>query len=330
MSNLSLRENAAMYLLLLVVIGLAAYIFGIRTLNSAYAEMQAQLITLQQQKEYLDQLKENNVNTENAIEELKNNIIDVERSFIADIKTENIEQYVLKQFEEAGIPFMATIGTESVPTAAVAYADGSASQDSLMCRRVNVTYATTDGYEITQFNTTPDMKTETGDVNTALVDQIINMTGIYDSENHYGYEEFLAALKAIERADKNCIRINSITAQSTYGYLTLTAAIDFYSADLTNRISTENRTAGYAVWKGETNVDTEGGFIGMPYYVFNEKSAWDGVYMPGGVSGMVDRPFASYLSNAYFTQLISSNGFLNVVGPERQVVPHPEEVPAEQ
>ena len=43
MNNLSLREKAALYLLLLVIIGLAAYIFGIRTLNSAYAEMQAQL-----------------------------------------------------------------------------------------------------------------------------------------------------------------------------------------------------------------------------------------------------------------------------------------------
>ena len=150
MSTLSLREKAIIYLMLLVVIALLAYMFGIRTLNDAYADLQVELTNLQAQKDYLDQLKQENVNTENAIEELKNNIISYEQSFISEIKSENLEQYVLKVFEQQDIPFLVNVGVESVATTAHVMADGTASPDRLICERVNVTYATSDGLESVQ------------------------------------------------------------------------------------------------------------------------------------------------------------------------------------
>ena len=322
MSTLSLREKAIMYLLLLVVIGVLAYMFGIRTLNSAYTEMQAELASLQAQKEYLDQLKQENINTENAIEQLKNNIIAYEQSFISEIRSENIEQYVLKVFENAGIPFLVNVSTEPVATKTIIMANGQGASESLQCQRVNVTYSTTDGFEALQadkfLNPTTD---EHGNLLPETILQMIDATGVYNPETYFGYDEFISGLKTIEKVDPDCVKISSLSAESTSGYMTLKASIDFYGADLSQRISTENKTFGFAVWKGETNVDTSGGFIGMPYLVINENSMWNGVLIdPNKVSGFLERPFASYVSNAIFTNLIGANGLEAVVGADRIVV----------
>lgn len=304
-----------MYLLILVVIALLAYMFGIRTLNNANADMQAELATLRQQKEYLDQLKQENIETENTISELKNNIESVEQSFICNIKTENIEQYVLKVFEDNGMPYLDRVNMEDIQMNAVTLADGSASDDALLCKRVNVTYASTDGYEALQYNLNPAMNTENGALDAAVIAPMITSTGVYDEERHLGYDEFIKALKALEKADPDCIKISHVQVQSTHGYLTLDASIDFFSADLASRLSTENRTTGYATWKGETNVNTEGGFIGMPYRVDNENSRWNGVLIDKNeVTGFLPRPFASYVSNARFTQLIEQKGLAAIVG----------------
>ena len=316
MSSLSLREKAIIYLMLLVVIGLLAYMFGVRTLNSAYADMQVELTNLQAQKDYLDQLKQENVNTENAIEELKNNIISFEQSFISEIKSENLEQYVLKVFEQQDNPFLVSVDTENVGTNAIVMADGSVSADSLLCQRVNVRYSTTDGYEGLQadkiLNPTTD---EHGNLIAENIASLINETGVFNEENYYGYDQFIAALKVIEKVDPGCVKISKIQAESSYGYMTLSASIDFYGAHLTNRISSESRSNGFAVWKGETNVDTEGGFIGMPYIVRNENSMWNGVMIDASkVTGFLERPFASYVSNAVFTRMIQQRGLAAIVG----------------
>ena len=333
MGNLSLREKAIIYLLALFVIAFLAYFFGIRTLNEAYEDLQGQLVTLQQQKEYLDQLKQNNIDTENAINEVKQNIIALEGTFISDIRTENIEQYVLKKMEDAGMPFLASVSVEDVPMDAVLLADGSRSPDSVLCKRVLVEYATTDGYEITQYNTTPSLTTETGAIDASVISNIIDRTGIYDPDNHYGYDEFLEGLRAIASDAPDCVKIASLDAASTNGYMTMTASVEFYGANLTSRISSESKTDGFAVWKGDKNVDTAGGFIGMPYFVVNPDSSWNGVLISSDkVSGFLPRPFASYLSNALFTEMIGQNGLDAVVGHGRRVVsqPAPTEAPAEE
>ena len=316
MGSLSLREKAIIYLMLLVVIGLLAYMFGVRTLNSAYADMQVELTNLQAQKDYLDQLKQENVNTENAIEELKNNIITFEQSFISEIKSENLEQYVLKVFEQQDFPFLVNVDVENVGTNAIVMADGSVAADSLLCERVNVSYSTTDGFEGLQadkiLNPTTD---DQGNLIAENIATLVNDTGIFKEENYFGYDEFIAALKVIEKVDPGCVKISKVQVESTSGYMIVSASIDFYGAQLTNRISSESRSNGFAVWKGETNVDTEGGFIGMPYIVRNENSMWNGVMIDASkVNGFLDRPFAAYVSNAIFTRMIQQRGLSAVVG----------------
>ena len=314
-SNLSIREKGIIFLLLLFVIAILAYMFGIRTLNEAHSEMLVNLDELNQRKAYLDQLKEENVKSENSINELKGSITKYEQSFISDIKSENLEQYVLKTFEEAGMPYLASVNVEDVVVNSVKNADGNTSDDGLICKRVNVVYSSTDGYEALQYNITPELNKADGSVDGALFANFINSTGKFDETRFFGYDEFLNALKKLDKADEDCIKISKISAESTHGYMTLSASIDFYGALLTNRISKEIKTLGYAVWKGETGVNTDGGFIGMPYKVNNPLSRWNGVLIDSKqVSGFLPRPFAAYASNARFTQLIATKGLAAIVG----------------
>ena len=317
MNNLSLREKAIIYILFLVVIALLAYLFGIRTLNNANADMQIQLQELQTRKEQLDLLKQENQKTQTAIDTLKSDIVKYEQSFISELKTENIEKYVLDEFEKANMPFLADVKSEDVQMEAIVLADGTSSNDSVNCKRIIVHYATTDGYEITQYNLNPDNYDENGKPKVSDIKKIISQTGVYNAENRYGYQEFLTALANIEKADPDCIKVTKIGAESTHGYMTLTAAIDFYGTKLTNRQSPESdahKAKFYGVWNGD-GVDTKGGFIGMPYKVDNPDSKWDGILIDSEeVNGFLERPFASYLSNARFTQLISEKGLEKIVG----------------
>lgn len=318
MNNLSLREKTIMYILVLVVIALLAYLFGIRTLNNRNAELQVELQNLEQRKADLDALKKINEDTKSSIATLRDSIVAIEQSFISDLKTENAERYVLDVLEKSNMPFLAKVDSEDVNMQAVVMADGSISSDAIRCKRINIEYATTDGYEITQYNLNPNNKGEDGKPNAAYINQMIAATGKYDAENHYGYDEFISALKKIEAADPDCIKITDIGAKSTHGYMTLSASVDFFGADLTNRLSEESdahKKTIYAAWTGDTGVDTKGGFIGMPYKVDNPDSLWNGVIIDASeVSGFYERPFAAYLSNARFTKLIAEKGIETIVG----------------
>ena len=317
MNNLSLREKAIIYILFLVVIALLAYLFGIRTLNNANADMQIQLQELQARKEQLDVLKQENQKTQGAIETLKSDIVKYEQSFISEMKTENLEKYVLDEFEKAGMPFLADVKSEDVQMEAIVLADGTSSNDSVNCKRIIAKYATTDGYEITQYNLNESNYDENGNPRTSYLKDMLNKTGVYNEENRYGYQEFIKALATMEKADPDCVKITKIGAESTHGYLTLTAAIDFYGTTLTNRQSQESdahKAKFYGVWNGD-GVDTKGGFIGMPYKVDNPDSLWNGILIDSNeINGFIERPFAAYLSNARFTQLLSEKGLEKIVG----------------
>jgi len=325
MNNLSLREKTIMYILVLVVIGLLAYLFGIRTINNRNAELQAELQGLQQRKQELDVLLNENANTEKEVLSLQSKIEEIEQSFIADLKTENIENYVLHTLEDARMPFLAKVTSEDVQMDAIMAADGTASNDAIVCKRVNIEYSTTDGYEFTQYNTTPSNQNDDGTNNLAYIQQMINQTGKpqtdseWNKDNKFGYDNFIKALKKIEAGDDygKCIKITKIGAESTHGYLTLTASIDFYGADLSLRQSKESEAHNntiYAGWDVPT-YDTKGGFIGMPYKVENENSSWNGIMIdPNEVNGFFARPFAAYISNARFTKLVQEKGLAFIVG----------------
>ena len=318
MNNLSAREKTGIYVISLLILILLGYILGIRTLNNKYAVLEQKYNELVKRRDYLNQLKANVAQTTQEIQKLNENISKVELSFIDKLENECLMQYVLKTFEDSGIPYMAEITTEDVKCAQVNYADGTSSPDVLQCTRVNVKYATTDGYIIPQYNTTPDTTSKAEVDPKATAKELIGKMGKDEYAEAKGYDEFLKALDKMSKENTGCIKVTNLTASSANGFFTMTASIDFFGTILTNRVSVDDSKAPYTYWAGHTNVDTSGGFIGFPYVVNNEKSMWNG-FVLDKLDLAAERPFAAYWAGAAFNQQMSNKGsvakFFNVKDP---------------
>jgi len=312
MNNLSAREKTGIYVISLLILILLGYILGIRTLNNKYAVLEKQYNELVQKREYLNQLKANVAQTTDEIKKVNEAISKVELSFIDKLENECLMQYVLKTFEDSGIPYMADITTEDVTCNAVTYADGTNSPDTLQCTRIKVTYASTDGYVIPAYNLSIDTvsKPAEGEKDAkSKAKELIGKMGKEEYAEAKGYNEFLKALDKMSKENTGCIKVTDLTATSKNGFFILTASIDFYGTVLTNRVSVDDSKAPYTYWTGHTNVDTSGGFIGFPYVVNNEKSLWNG-YVLNTFEALGERPFAAYWANAAFSVKTNANGAL--------------------
>lgn len=329
MNNLTAREKGFLYVVTLLIIVVLAYFFGIRTLNNKYEEYKAQLQTLQERKAYLDQLRENNASMANEIEMLKTSCSEIELSFIDNLETECLQQYVLKTFEDAGCPYLMTVSSTDVGMTSVTYPDGTNSPDSIVCMRINVTYSSTDGYTVTQYNRTPDFtpgsKTPVGETIANLSEQM----GQGEYAKRKGYDEFLAALKKINAENTDCIKVSGLSVSENNGIMTLNATIDFYGASLRNRISVDESRKPYTYWNGDTNVDTKGGFIGFPYVCDNKDSLWYGV-VNMTFDASASKPFAAYWAAALFqNQYAEAGGDIKVLTNfEGETTPTPTAAPA--
>ncbi len=307
MNNLTAREKGFMYVITLLIIVVLGYFFGIRTLNNKYAEYQEELANLQARKEYLDQLRENNASMATEIELLQAQCKELELTFIDELETENLEQYVLQTFEREGCPFLISITSTDVGMSSVSYPDGTTAPDNVLCTQIMVSYSSTDGYTVTQYNRTPDFtvaaKTPVGDQITDLSGQM----GQGDYAQRRGYKQFISALSKINEENKSCIKVDSIAVNESNGAMTLTATINFYGASLSRRYSTDTSTAPYTSWTGHTNVDVKGGFIGFPYVCDNKNSLWYGIVNFNLEPG-ANKPFAAYWATALFRQQLAEAG----------------------
>ena len=311
MGNLSFREKAFIYVILLLLIIVGGYFLGIRNLNNQYNEYKTQLDQLNARKAYLDQLKLDIDATADEIKQLDGFIEEKELSFIDKIDSECIEQYVLKTFEDAGMPYLKSIACEDVSCDPVSYPDGSAAPDSLQCLRVNVVYSTTDGYITPQYNLNPD---QTGEDAGEIISALYALQDASVAGPRVGYDEFLSALKTIADENPDCIKIYSVAVVDNAGFMDLSASIDFYGTVLAKRVSTDDSTAAYTYWQGDKNVDTEGGFIGYPYIVTDPNSLWFGIENPNeDCLAFIDRPFAAYWANAAYSIKVGEAGSLSVI-----------------
>lgn len=309
MNNLTAREKGFMYVITLLIIVVLGYFFGVRTLNDKYDEYKAQLAALEQRKAYLDQIRANNANMEAEIELLKKECETLELSFIDKIESETIEQYVLSTFEANGCPYLTTVSAVDAGMPSVTYADGTPSQDGLVCLQVLVTYVTTDGFTPTQYNFTPDLTAGYDGQNDVVATALAmkDQFGVDPFDKRVGYEGFIKAVKQINAENPDCIKVNSLSASDADGYMILTAQISFYGTNLVNRLSVDESKAPYTYWKGSTDINTDGGFIGFPYVCDEEKSLWYGVENLNA-NPTADKPFASYWANYLFKQKYTKAG----------------------
>lgn len=338
MNNLTTREKAMAFGILLILIIFLVYFFGIRILNDKYDEYKKKLTDLQARKAFLDELKEENAKMEKEIETLEANIEKIELSFIDKLETEVIEQYLLAIFEKNECPFLNKITVSDVPMNPITLPDGTTSDNSVLCRSVEITYATGDGFLPTTYNATPlfrdpDTMKISPEIPLAMIADLDRLSALryklvfkddYQPteeeqalmvENFQGYSGFLKSLKQIADDNKDCIKVTGIKAESKSGFMTLTATVNFFSANLANRVSTDTSKEAYTYWSGHTNIDTKGGFIGMPYIVLNKDSLWDHMtILSGEVGGFIDRPYTPWVVNAYFTKKMDKEGILYVTG----------------
>ncbi len=324
MGNLGTREKYGMFALVIVLILFLIYIFGIRNLDSKYETYEARKAELEQQKEYYDALKADNDATSKEIQEVKKEIEEMEATFLPEIRTEAIENFLLDTFKKNNCPYLVKVETEDINAPTVVLPDGTTASDMLVWKRVTITYSTTDGFNVPQYNHentvivdgTPDPdqfleKLATMyDLSTAVGVGFPNQWGIV------GYEGFVKTLKEIEAIDSEAIKIFDIKAEDQGGYMLLTAQIDFYSATFNNRLSKPDETPAYVTYPSAKSgsIKIGHGFIGLPYYVSDSQSAWYKIMVPDSVAAATTKPFATYYSNALFSTLVKGQGLARTIG----------------
>ncbi len=325
MGNLGKREKYYLMLLGIVVAVLLIYYFGIRNLGIKHDELVATRSQLQAQLDYYEALKTQNDQALAQINQLNSEIEEVEALFLPEVCTEAIEQYVLKTFEDAGCPYLVSVSVEDAPVRSVSLPDGSTARESLLVKRINVSYSTTDGYNIPEYNRSVSVVSG-GVIDEAALNALLDEMYWHGADSIIGYDEFVSALATLENANPDCIKLNNISVISEGGYMILNASIDFFSVTFNNRVSEPDMGAPYVTWAGATNIDTTGGFVGRPFIIENPASEWFGIMMPDGEATTGDRPFSTYYSSTIFAEDVNARGLAAVLDAEAPVG-QPDEVP---
>ena len=328
MNNLSVRERAMIFAVLLLLIGGLVFVFGIRPLNNKYDDLVQQKEAKEAEKRQLDALKQSNSETQKTINELEDQCKSIESSFIADIRTENIEDYFQSVMQDMGVPFLVEINTESVSTEEIKLPDGTISNDSLLCTRLTATYSTTDGRTVEAAGVYQEDGTVLGQIHDQTLGASVpdKKKAIEDNTNKpnpetpdgYGYDKIIEGINQIAKVNPECVKISKVVDTGKVGFSEITVSVDFYGAVLTERISDDKAgpSGPYAVWAGNTNPNLEGGILGTPYFVTNDKSMWNGYALyDKDMTNFGYRPFANYLSDAIITKMLKDgNGTRGLLG----------------
>ncbi|MCR5048073.1 MAG: hypothetical protein K6A37_03835 [Saccharofermentans sp.] len=312
MGNIGQREKYYLMLLGIVLVVVLIYFFGIRNLGYKHEDLVNERTQLEEQLAYYEALKTQNAETQAQIDQLRTQISDEESRFLPYICSEAIEQYVLKTFEDAGCPYLVSVHAEDLVPEAVTLPDGTRATDSLVAKRITVQYCTTDGYNIPEYNRSATVISN-GVIDEEAFNAYLDEMYWHGADSRVGYAEFLDALATLEGENPDCIKINSISISAEGGYVLLNASIDFYSATFYERVSEYNDDAPYVTWAGATNINTDGGFIGYPFIVEDPNSEWFMIMMTDAEAIEGNRPFATYYSNAIFTNAVQTQGLESVL-----------------
>lgn len=328
MSNLGEREKYGIILLLVVLIVFGIYMLGIRNLEDKYVELTNTKNELVARKEYYDQLRAQNSATLEAINQINQDISAIENSFIPEIKTEVLENYVERVFENNGCPYLVNIASSDIATPQIVLPDGTIAEDTMILKRIDVTYCTTDGFNIPQYNRSNTV-IDQGAINVDQLQANLESMVWTGADSRVGFDEFVNALKYIESENEDCVLIHDIGAEQEGGYILLKASIDFYSVNFSDRVSSINCNWPYYVWNGPTSISTNAGFIGMPFIVEDINSEWYHVMLTTDEAIEGTRPFCTYYSRAIFEQMVLTDGLAVTLGYEDGEAPAPVEEPAE-
>ena len=302
MKNLTSREKALIFFLLLVVVVVVFVFLIIRPLNNKIADQEAIRAEKARMSEQYNQLSGENAEAERQLNQTQSEIKDLENSFLPELNTEAILQYLMQTFEDNGCPYLFDWETTNIDIESATLPDGSAFSDKVNCKRISLSYSSTDGYGIPEYNRQPlwydEFHFEADAITSAI--QNIGYYGLLDyanAESLQGYNEFITAIKLLAKAYPNAIKINKILVEdTTFGYIHMTAEIDFYSFESDRRLSVADVSPEYITFAGNTNVDCSGGLVGQPLIVFNTNNEFAGTMLISDAIVEGDREFASWFT----------------------------------
>ena len=338
MGNLGQREKYGLGLVAILIVAFIIYFAGIRNLQSQKGELEAQRAELQTRVDYLQKYwhfvkvmgrSASHVALECALETQPNicliseEIKELEQTFIPKLNTESIEQFVLKTFSDNNCNYLNKIDSSVIIPDSVMLPDGTRSADTLQVLRVEVQYATSDGFNFSQYNMTPDYMRDPELVLDLIDEQDKGNAPTYPYDSTLpltDYLNFIAGVKAIEKTGvikdgepSTCVKVNSVTMESEGGYMIITAQIDFYSVILTDRVSEPDLSAPYVTWSGDKpSTIPNSGILGRRF-LFTPADGdcdWVDILMVDGDATHQQRPFAAYWSNALFDSLVANKGGL--------------------
>ena len=316
MGNLSSREKGLIVVIAGLLILVLFIFFGFKPLYNNIQTQKVEYENMKALEEQYDSIRDANVAKEHAIEQANLDIVELENKFLPEINTENIVYYLMQKFEENGCYYLYDWGTEKVELSDVTLPDGSISSDRLVCERVTLSYSTTDGYSIPEYNRTPEWVEPGQGFNTDDINEAIAQMGYYgllndgsgQSTTLPGYLEFLTTLKVIEDEFPSAIKISNIKAEdTTFGYMHLTVTIDFYALDSASRVSIADTSAPYVSWSGPDGYDASAGYICQPIVVLNPHSDYWYVSIVDAQVVEGEREFASWFSYTILNDVVENN-----------------------
>lgn len=315
LQNATVKEKVLMFVLVFVFLGFIIYMFVYSPMKDKQDALRLELADWQAQEAYFDALKESNDASTSQLQNLNNDIGGIEDSFLPILNNDSIENFLKRKFLDNGCKYLSSFDCTPITCEQVLLPDGSLSDDRLLCNRVEVVYAATDGYCVEQYNDEP-LVSMYDNIDYAFFQASVKEMGL-DEKHVYndGYEGFIKTLQELENLDSDCIKIHSIKLFSEEGFNTLTAEIDFYAINSVNRVSSGDMSPEYVTWAGSKDIPTGHGVLGIPLIVKDVENSFYNVMLMTDLGDGKDRPFATYYSVGFYHDFVENYG-LFVPDPE--------------
>ena len=277
MKNTGSRDTFLLFLVLLLAIGAVCYLCVIKKNLDEVSEVRDELTLVEQEKAKNDAIIQQAEELNQKREELKNQIQTVENKLLPDLNTSMIERKIYKHFEDANIPFIVKVSNTPLNYDTVVLPDGKTSPNHVKSSSYTVEVSGTDGFLLTHdegddlgwkvfYN---QLNIPIGDANAVNPEaQALGLKSANEivSGTYVGYDEFVAALKAIQADAPDYVKITNIKVDDAeQGFCTFSASVDVFSFELVDRLSAAPKGMKYMDWVGAESIAT-GGLVGIPSY----------------------------------------------------------------
>ncbi|MBP5416340.1 MAG: hypothetical protein J6Y58_02335 [Clostridiales bacterium] len=279
MKNSGGKDTFLLFIVLLLALGAVCWLCVIQKNFDKLSDVKDELRSVQQEKAQKDAIIQQAEQLDKERQALRDQLINLENKYLPDLVTSAIQRKLFKHFEDAKIPFIVEISNTPLNYDVVTMTDGKISPNRIKSSRYKISVSGTDGWLLTH-----DEEIEKKIPYSVFYSQIsmnnpdpmapnpiaqkygFNNANDVKTETYVGFNEFVAALQAIEQDAKDYVKIAEINIEDTkQGFCTYTAAIDVYAYELVDRISPADNQMNYMTWVGAENIKT-GGLVGLPSY----------------------------------------------------------------